>query len=176
MTWRNVCFKADSRLIQEAYDTTLELHREIVALGLEGGISFVPGLQPIHAVTTQESLARGGNLFNLPQKFTSGPGAAFSAIPHDSIMFFFQADFSTPELLSAAAPLINAAVSRFEKRVEQLNAETPWRYMNYSDVSQDPLSSYGSEALTLLRHVSHRYDPEGVFQSRVPGGFKIPKA
>ena len=91
-------------------------------------------------------------------------------------MFFFQAEFTTAELLDAAIPLINDCFAKFEKKIEELNAVTPWRYLNYSDLSQDPLSSYGSAAVELLRGVSRRYDPEGVFQERVKGGFKIPDA
>ena len=91
-------------------------------------------------------------------------------------MFFFQAEFSTPELLAAGVPLIDAYFARFEKRIEELDAVTPWRYMNYSDVNQDPLSSYGNEAVLILRDVARKYDPEGVFQDRVKGGFKLSRA
>lgn len=124
----------------------------------------------------EQSLARGGNLFNLPASRRSGVDAAYSTIPHDSVMFFFQAEFTTAELLNAAIPLINDCFAKFEKRIEESDALTPWRCLNYSDLSQDPLSSYGGEALELLRDVSRRYDPESIFQERVKGGFKIPKA
>ena len=46
-------------------------------------------------------------------------------------------------------------------------------YANYADASQDVLGSYGEENVALLRAVSSRYDPAGVFQRRVPGGFKV---
>lgn len=50
-----------------------------------------------------------------------------------------------------------------------------FRYLNYSDISQDPLSTYGEENVKKMREVAIRYDPKGVFQNRVSGGFKIPK-
>ncbi|KAH8168505.1 FAD binding domain-containing protein [Sarocladium implicatum] len=175
VSWRNLSFKNDTRLIQEAYQSTFELHREIEALGIEGDFSFVPGLQPLHRATMRESLARGGNLFNLPPSAvtTSGSSGTFSTVPHDSVMFFFQAEFSTPELLAAGAPLIDASFARFEKRIAELDAVTPWRYMNYSDVNQEPLSSYGDGAILFLRDVANRYDSDGIFQKRVKGGFKL---
>ena len=36
-----------------------------------------------------------------------------------------------------------------------------------------PLESYGKANVQLLRNVSAKYDPQGVFQYMVPGGFKI---
>ncbi|CAJ2512213.1 Uu.00g052280.m01.CDS01 [Anthostomella pinea] len=48
-----------------------------------------------------------------------------------------------------------------------------FKYMNYADPSQDPLESYGSKNLAFLRAVSARYDPSGIFQKKVPGGFKL---
>lgn len=51
-----------------------------------------------------------------------------------------------------------------------------FRYLNYSDISQDPLSTYGEDNFKRMREVAMKYDPTGVFQTRVPGGFKLSKA
>ncbi|KAK9798013.1 putative FAD-binding PCMH-type domain-containing protein [Seiridium cardinale] len=48
-----------------------------------------------------------------------------------------------------------------------------FKYMNYADPRQDPLSTYGEANLDFLRSISVQYDPEGIFQTRVPGGFKL---
>lgn len=48
-----------------------------------------------------------------------------------------------------------------------------FKYLNYADRSQDPLGSYGAQSLEFLKRTSAKYDPSGVFQKRVPGGFKI---
>lgn len=48
-----------------------------------------------------------------------------------------------------------------------------FRYLNYASPTQDPLRSYGEDNLEMLRNVSARYDPTGMFQRRVPGGFKL---
>lgn len=50
-----------------------------------------------------------------------------------------------------------------------------FRYLNYSDVSQDPLSTYGEDNIKQMRKVAAKYDPIGIFQRLVPGGFKISK-
>lgn len=46
-------------------------------------------------------------------------------------------------------------------------------YMNYSYTFQDPISSYGAENKQRLQEVSKKYDPEGIFQKGVPGGWKL---
>lgn len=51
--------------------------------------------------------------------------------------------------------------------------DVEWEYLGYADGTQDPLSTYGPENIQLLRDVAAKYDPEQVFQKRVPGGFKI---
>jgi len=46
-------------------------------------------------------------------------------------------------------------------------------YQNYADVSQDVHASWGADNVAKLQAVSKKYDPQGVFQNMVPGGFKI---
>lgn len=48
-----------------------------------------------------------------------------------------------------------------------------FQYMNYANPSQDPIKSYGWDNVRLLREVSREYDPRGVFQEQVNGGFKL---
>lgn len=48
-----------------------------------------------------------------------------------------------------------------------------FRYLNYSDISQDPLRTYGESSVKKMQEVAFKYDPTGIFQTRVPGGFKI---
>ncbi|KAK8134766.1 FAD-binding domain-containing protein [Apiospora sp. TS-2023a] len=46
-------------------------------------------------------------------------------------------------------------------------------YPNYADASQDPYKTWGAASLAKLQAASRKYDPQGVFQKRVPGGFKV---
>lgn len=56
-----------------------------------------------------------------------------------------------------------------------IGADNPFIYLDYADKSQDPLGSYGSSNVELLRDAAAKYDPNGVFQTLLPGGFKISK-
>jgi hypothetical protein len=49
----------------------------------------------------------------------------------------------------------------------------PFEYLNYAFPGQDPIGSYGEENGAALRAVSKKYDPEGLFQTSCPGGFKL---
>lgn len=73
--------------------------------------------------------------------------------------------------------LINSAQKKFINDVEVLTKEAGvyngFKYLNYAGDWQDPLGGYGEESLGRLRGVSRRYDPIGVFQGGVPGGFKL---
>ena len=42
-------------------------------------------------------------------------------------------------------------------------------------ISQQVLQSWGPSNVIKLKAASKKYDPSGVFQTQVPGGFKIPK-
>lgn len=46
-------------------------------------------------------------------------------------------------------------------------------YANYAHDEDNVLGSYGEEGIHNLKLASHKWDPEGMFQTGVPGGFKI---
>lgn len=52
----------------------------------------------------------------------------------------------------------------------------PFEFLNNAAPFQDPLGSYGAKNLQLMRDVAKKYDPDEVFQTLVPGGFKLSKA
>jgi hypothetical protein len=62
-----------------------------------------------------------------------------------------------------------------QERADQLGVGHNFVYLNYARASQDPIASYGPVSVQRLRDASAKYDPNGVFQKLVPGGFKIPK-
>jgi hypothetical protein len=49
----------------------------------------------------------------------------------------------------------------------------PYKYLNFAASFQDPLASYGGIELRRMKKVARKYDPTGVFQTQVPGGFKL---
>lgn len=57
-----------------------------------------------------------------------------------------------------------------------LNTDDAFLYLNFAGGFQNPLASYGDESLEFMKGVAQKYDPTGVFQTLVPGGFKLSKA
>lgn len=64
--------------------------------------------------------------------------------------------------------------------LEQINvaaaarqADHPYRFMNYCMEWQRPYDGCGEENLNFMREISHKYDPDGLFQTGCVGGFKL---
>lgn len=58
----------------------------------------------------------------------------------------------------------------------ELHTDHKFLYLNFAGGFQNPLGTYGAESLKLMRTVAKKYDPMGVFQKLVPGGFKLDAA
>ena len=68
---------------------------------------------------------------------------------------------------------LQAIVSKHENILHSKGLYIPYKYLNYADKSQDPFGSYGPQMKARLQAVSKKYDPNGLFQTSVPGGFKL---
>ncbi|GKT47695.1 bifunctional solanapyrone synthase [Colletotrichum spaethianum] len=72
-------------------------------------------------------------------------------------------------------------VYRVQQRIEnRINAAAKerelysiYKYTNYASQFQDPFTGYGSVNKARLLQIAKKYDPEGVFQTLVSGGFKL---
>ncbi|PGH21389.1 hypothetical protein AJ80_03306 [Polytolypa hystricis UAMH7299] len=68
---------------------------------------------------------------------------------------------------------LHAIVDKHVAILEREGLYIPYKYLNYADKSQDPIGSYGKVNKRRLQAVSKKYDPHGLFQTGVPGGFKL---
>lgn len=64
-------------------------------------------------------------------------------------------------------------IDAHENHLKEEGLYIPFQYLNYADITQDPIGSYGEDIKKRLQEVSLKYDPEGLFQKAVPGGFKV---
>ena len=64
-------------------------------------------------------------------------------------------------------------MSKLDSAAQEMGLLKRFVYVNYADWSQKPFESYGEENVDFLRQTARKYDPKGIFQSRVPGGFKL---
>ena len=64
-------------------------------------------------------------------------------------------------------------VRRVSTVVRELGSDDEFLYHNFAGGFQDPLNTYGKDNLRFMRSVARRYDPDGFFQTQMPGGFKL---
>ncbi|KAI3316840.1 FAD-binding domain-containing protein [Xylariaceae sp. AK1471] len=83
------------------------------------------------------------------------------------------ASWSDPSSTEFAQSMGSKIVKAMDDTATKAGGLHRFKYLNYADPNQDVLRSYGDENLAFLRTTSRKYDPQGVFQKKVPGGFKL---
>ncbi|KAF5873791.1 putative fad- protein [Botrytis fragariae] len=66
-----------------------------------------------------------------------------------------------------------ALMSAIEEKTKEAGVYNSFKYLNYAASWQNPLGSYGDKGKENLLSVKKTYDPQGLFQKGVPGGFKL---
>jgi hypothetical protein len=66
-----------------------------------------------------------------------------------------------------------ALTNGIQKFAEEHDTAVEYLYLNYADKDQDPLSAYGADKVAFMKKVARKYDPLGIYQRLLPGGFKI---
>jgi hypothetical protein len=72
--------------------------------------------------------------------------------------------------------LAHDMICQIRQYAQSIDKANEFIYLNYASDKQNPLRSYGAENLRMLREVARKYDPQAVFQTLVPGGFKLDEA
>ncbi|KAM0190714.1 hypothetical protein ACHAPI_009240 [Fusarium lateritium] len=160
--WFAITFKNDLKLYKKA----LELHKKFVsdwkAQSPDGDFICHGIFQAIPTIFSQHSRERGGNIVGLDRE------------KNNAVMFQVQLMINGVE----QEKLARERMVRFRKEMKQYSIDqggaVDWEYLNYADFTQDPLSTYGLENVKYIRQVALKYDPKGIFQTRLPG-FKISK-
>lgn len=60
-----------------------------------------------------------------------------------------------------------------EEKAEELGLRRDYVPLTYADAWQKPIQRRDNAAIEELLEISKRYDPEGMFQKQVQGGFKL---
>lgn len=142
--------------VQEQYVASLK-----AIIGAENFMS-VSILQPLPLHYGRIGLQTGGNMLGLEN------------LAHPAVIW----DGGVVVTLDAAAFAIaqaglHAMMDEIKTFAESVEGLVDLVYLNYAAANQDPIGSYGTENVGFMKNVAARYDPEGFFQKRVPGGFKV---
>ncbi|GKZ66935.1 hypothetical protein AnigIFM60653_001228 [Aspergillus niger] len=118
-------------------------------------------IQPWPKLFAQHSVEKGGNVLGL-ERFDENL---------IQILFDYSWDDARDDDLFIG--LGQSILEEVDEYAKSIGAHNEYIYLNYADKSQNPLKGYGEENVEFISRVAKQYDPDGVFQVQVPGGFKI---
>jgi hypothetical protein len=161
-TWLTLTFNLDARIMKKAADVFEVLVEDLKMLIPDGKFYISLVLQPLPRSFARQSMARGGNLLGIEK------------LQEDCVLLVAAVEVETPEISTKIAyPKLRAAISDIELYAKSVDGDVGFLYLNYCDGSQDPFQTYGEGSIRKMREAMAKYDPSGVFQTRVPGGFKL---
>ncbi|KAI4962034.1 hypothetical protein J4E86_001064 [Alternaria arbusti] len=158
--FRTLSYKIDYETLQE----TARLY-DIMLTELRAKASGQWRISCLHQVFatsyTANSTARGGNVLGL-ERYTE------NFIMYQSYLLWSEA--KDDDLFITQGKMLTDGIQKF---ATEKGTAVEYLYLNYADKDQDPLSAYGADKVAFMKKVAKKYDPTGVYQSQLPGGFKI---
>lgn len=140
----------------------LELMQELAPkLITVTSLIWVVTFQPVPSIVNAKESASGGNSLGLDES-------------HGNLMnVLLSPTWDTKSDDGLVNAQIRELFARAEIKARELGVYHPYVYLNYADSWQDPIAGYGAETVARLREASKKYDPDGLFQKSMPGGFKL---
>ncbi|KAI8945939.1 hypothetical protein F4801DRAFT_597197 [Xylaria longipes] len=161
-TWFTLTVKNHARIMSKA----AEVHNVLVDLKSyipEGDFITQCIFQQLPTAFAQLSVEAGGNTMGIKRTGSDGIILQLNAI----VRTFDQNSFAHQKVKASIG-----VIKEFSRSIE--GGLQNWICLNYADGSQDPIGSCGIDNVKFLKRVAATYDPDGVFQTLCPGGFKLP--
>lgn len=159
--WFTLTFANDATIFTKIVELHDAFVQEWIAYTHDADFVTQCMFQAIPTLFSKYSQERGGNVMGL------------HAVDRNAIMLLFTIAVKTAEEEAYARPMLRSYGEQMKRFTMEKNGSIDWEYLNYADSYQNPLGSYGQENVAKIRAASKRFDPRGIFQDRVPGGFKI---
>jgi FAD/FMN-containing dehydrogenase len=144
--------------MSEVYDLADATAKELLTVV---GLVFTMTFQPLPYTIYSKSAATGGNVLGL-DRFTD-----------DFINLLFTLSWQLPVDNMRVETTMQGLEDQIAALAREKGIFNEFVYLNYAAQWQDPIGSYGDANVEFMRSVSRRYDPNGLFQRAVPGGFKL---
>ncbi|KAI4280384.1 MAG: hypothetical protein L6R38_004507 [Xanthoria sp. 2 TBL-2021] len=160
--YRTTTFKNSRPFLDRVYtlwDTTIPTIKPIP------GIQWALSIQPIPPTITSRSAPLGGNSLGLSPT-DDGPLV-------NCLLTATWNNTADDELAQTTAVKLFNDIEKEARFQNKPSLYHPYKYLNYADGGQDVIGGYGTNVRNRLRRVSRKYDPRGVFQRQVTGGFKL---
>lgn len=144
----------------------VDLHTQIISSLSKriGPETFRSGMvfQPLPAYYSTLGQRNGGNMLGL------------NRIPSNAILWTTAITvFGDDAALAIAQAELRAMTAKLREVTSQHGTGAEFLYLNYAHASQNPLGSYGPDNVSFMKEVASHYDPQGWWQKRAPGGFKL---
>ncbi|KAI7909451.1 FAD binding domain-containing protein [Pyricularia oryzae] len=163
-SWRTLTFKNSGEVMTHAVDTYNAMVKEFEAEAPTLGFTAQCMFQGLSVNQFKQAAVNGGNVLGLDDR------------TDNLIMFLGMLAYKDPSLESLVNAKMTAWVDDIKKFAASKGADDEYLFLNYAHISQSPFRSYGQKNLAFMKEVADKYDPRGVFQINMPGGFKISKA
>ena len=124
-------------------------------------MSYDIEFEPIPVQFIDHSTSSGGNVLGLEN--TTEP----------LMLVLIQAAWANESDDELAVDTLIQLAKDIQEAAEMEGSAHSFIFLNYADITQDPIAGYGAENVAFLRDTSRKYDPSGLFQQAVPGGFKL---
>lgn len=157
--WATTSFHVDATIVHKVH----ALWRSLVPRICDEYASANPS-----AELTFQALPSPKNVSS-PNSLGFAPGERTNNMVFLQIVFTFDGVQATRGLNKGLKDLIAV----IEQVTQAEGVYHPYKYLNFAAGFQDPLGGYGEEQKMKLKQVARKYDPTGIFQRQVPGGFKL---
>ncbi|EKG10040.1 hypothetical protein MPH_12867 [Macrophomina phaseolina MS6] len=117
--------------------------------------------QPLPSLFAEHSASRGGNVLGL------------GGSPENLILFMTYCGWKGADKDKMFEDAQRALIAEIRAFAQSRGKDHPYVYLPYAYYDQQPLEGYGAANIEKIRAAARKYDPEAVFQTMVPGGFKI---
>ncbi|KAI6612311.1 hypothetical protein MCOR14_011734 [Pyricularia oryzae] len=161
--WRTLIFKNNRDIMAYAVETYLSMVKELEAepsLGFTAQCVF----QGLSVEQFRQAAASGGNVLGLEDR------------SENLVLFLGMVAYKNPKLKKLVDAKMTTWVDSIKTFAVENGADDEFLFLNYADLSQNPLGSYGDKNIAFMEEVVSKYDPNGVFQQNMPGGFKLSNA
>ncbi|MCJ1454568.1 hypothetical protein MMC28_004921 [Mycoblastus sanguinarius] len=154
-------YGVSAALLTKIFDITNETIYSTF-LSIPGGVFLGLGFEPLPTAITKFGSIKGGNSLGT----TPGDG--------NGIVLLLSAFWTSTSANEFVEQTARTVMERANEAARQMGMLHEFVYLDYANQAQDPIQSYGWENVEALKAVGRKYDPDGIFQRQVPGGFKLP--
>lgn len=154
----------DPRVLKYCFEEHASIVKDLKSSIGPESFSTIMDFQPFPSYLENISVEKGGNMLGLEQD------------PRNKVVVALGVSLLGPDSRDQY-PLVLQKVTAVNERIvafaKSLGSSQEFVYLPYADARQDPIGSCGVANVEHIRQVANKYDPDGFFQHRVPGGFKI---